>query len=60
MDEWKLALVVPHAAFPALLVAGMAQGVRFVLDRWQGNLLLYAGESVIYRSSIYELWLRVS
>jgi hypothetical protein len=42
LDEWKLALVVPHAAILALLVAGMAQWVRFVWDRWQCNLLLCA------------------
>jgi hypothetical protein len=38
MGLWKPALVVPHAPITALLVAGLAEWVRFVSDRWQCEL----------------------
>jgi len=36
-DPWKEGLVASQAAATELAVAGMAQWVWFVLDRWQGK-----------------------
>jgi hypothetical protein len=38
MAQWKLALMAPHAAALTLLVAGLAQWVYFVCDRWHRML----------------------
>jgi hypothetical protein len=38
MAQWKLELVAPHAAALTLLVAGLAQWVHFVCDRWHRTL----------------------
>ena len=35
MDAWKQRLLAPYAAAIELLVAGLAQWVCFVCDRWQ-------------------------
>jgi hypothetical protein len=43
-DLLILTLVVPQAAITALLVAGLAQWVSFVWDRWQCKLCVQ-GES---------------
>jgi hypothetical protein len=41
-DTWKLVLVAPRAAIAVLLLAGLAQWVRCVCDRWQGKFRLCA------------------
>jgi hypothetical protein len=46
MDLWKLAIVAPDAAGLTLLVAGLAQWVRCVCDRWQEKLLVCGKLSV--------------
>jgi hypothetical protein len=39
MDSWKQGLVAPKAAATELFVAGLAQWVYFVCDRWQEKSL---------------------
>jgi len=42
MHPWKQGLVAPQAAATGLLVAGLAQWVYFVCDRWKEKSLLCA------------------
>ena len=46
MDAWKRT-VAPQVATTALLVAGLAQWVRLVGNRWQESLLFVQGETVM-------------
>ena len=42
MNPWKQGVVTPQAAAKGLLVAGLAQWVCFVCDRWKEKYLMYA------------------
>jgi hypothetical protein len=45
MNPWKLGLLAPLAAATALLVAGLAQWVCFLSDRWQEKSLCESNTS---------------
>jgi hypothetical protein len=46
VGQWKLAFVALHAAALTLLVAGLAQWVRYACDRWKEKLLVCGRLSV--------------
>jgi len=58
MDQWKQALVALHAAITALLVAGVAQWVYYVSEKWQCIIPLCA--RIGYESREFECAISVT